>query len=136
MERTNSVKSTDHVIEILIPSEATSDDYANDAHSPGAAASRRQSTLSEGDDRSHEDALLAAPAEETAADDARPKIILHLPKKKSKNMPAGARAPAADQSCSTPLSRLPADELRVLSQLSEKDLKDSLLKALDEKNPT
>jgi hypothetical protein len=129
------------VIEILIPSDTTDESGGTTGpHSPaGALTSRRQSTLSECDRAtSHEESSSFAASDDPAADDTKPKIILHLPKKKSattRNF-VGSKIAPSSATTATPLSRLSLDELRLLSQLSEKDLKDSLLKALDEKNPT
>lgn len=126
LERANSVKSNEHMIEILIPSEPT-DGFLVDPHSPSMLTSRRQSMLSESDKANNEEQLSATL--EDPADDSKPKIILHIPKKKVKNF-------RGSEQYSTPLSRLSLNELKHLADLSEKDLKDSLLKALEEKNPT
>lgn len=78
------------------------------------------------------------PVFEDTLEDTRPKIIMHLPKRKRKTTEVEvgtATAKPCDQNA-TPLLRLSLDELKSLSQLSEAELKESLMKALEEKNPT
>lgn len=128
------MKSTEHIIEIVIPSDTAEEPQKEEEKY------RHCGTDSEPELRPYDD---TSPVSDDY--DSKPKIILHLPKKKknAKTQCSGAidiavpSNPACDSSSATsPLQRLSRDELMLLSQLSEKDLKENLLKALEEKDPT
>lgn len=148
ISKSGSVKSSEHIIEIVIPSA----DSVSGGSSSGALEPSTAGELYEPTKKRLSESLEDTP-EELLGSDTRPKIILHMPKKKKNanvqcGPPLDAHAPppipsstslSTKTDCDTsviPLLRLSKDELMLLSQLSEKDLKENLLKALEEKDPT
>lgn len=127
--RTGSVKSNEHIIQIVIPS--VSEETATEGRSDQpTSAFRRYSS-----DYCRSAIDQSGQAHEDINDDSKPKIIMHLPKKKQQSTTNSETCPKTEQD-STPLNRLSVNELLSLAQLSETELKESLLKAIAEKNPT
>lgn len=127
--RTGSVKSNEHIIQIVIPSDSE-ETVADSRHDQPVSPYRRYSS---GLDYCRSTADQSGSAAEEMSDDSKPKIIMHLPKKKKQST---TNTESCKDQDTTPLNRLSVNELLNLAQLSETELKESLLKAIAEKNPT
>lgn len=135
LNENNAGKSSEHIIEIVIPSESR-EGSPSEIRSLSGTTSRRHSLHFEME-RTNVDE--SQPVIEDSTEDIRPKIIMHFPKNR-KNVTDTVVDAATSQKpydeISTALLRLSTEELKFLSQLSETELKNSLFKALEKKNPT
>lgn len=153
--RTDSVKSTDHFIEIVLPPA----DLNRGGEDTGSPSRRRGAASGDSETEEEYDEMeMLSPIEEgsvvsnsgcnkDASGGVKPKIILHMPKKSKHKYKKSWCAGQFDAQCKTrgecddttsndPLQKLSLNDLVTLSQLSEKDLKDKVLRALKDKDPT
>lgn len=135
LNKNNAGKSSEHIIEIVIPSESR-EGFPSEIRSLSGTTSRRHSLHFETEPINVDE---SQPVIEDITEDIRPKIIMHLPKNRDNVTDTVVDVATSRKSydeISIALLRLSTEELKFLSQLSETDLKNSLFKALEKKKTT